>query len=113
MRFGRVVFLRRKIGGDLERQNSAIVIMPQDCVIGRMDWTADQFCRRRDLPMREVERLGIIKFQRSRKIDREVIAQLVLRERRAITIGNLAARSRDIENVCAREFLSFEWWNDF
>src|SRR6266487_5855781 len=103
MRFGGVVFLRRKMGGDLERKNSAIVIMPQDCVIGSADWTADQFCRRRDLPMREVERLGILKFQRRRKVDREIIAQLVLRERRAITIGNLAARSGDIENVSACE----------
>src|SRR5439155_22991805 len=108
MRFGRVVFFRRKIGGDLERKNSAIVIMPQDCVIGSADWTADQFCRGRDLPMREVERLGIVKFQRSRKIDREIIAQLVLRERSAITIGNLAARSGDIANVSAREFLCLE-----
>src|SRR5215208_666476 len=104
MRFGRVVFFRRKTGGDLERKNSAILIMPQDCVIGSADWPADQFCRRRDLPMGEVERLGILKFQRSRKIDREIIAQPVLRERRAITIGNLATRSRDIENVSAREF---------
>src|SRR5213592_407364 len=104
MRFGRVVFVRRKIGCDLERKDSAIVIMPQDCVVRSADWTADQFCRRRDLPMREVERLGILKFQRSRKVDREIIAQLVLRERRAITIGNLAARSGDIENVSARVF---------
>jgi len=42
--------------------------------------------------MGEVERLGIVKFQRSRKIDREIIAQLILRERRAITIGDLTAR---------------------
>src|SRR5207248_2570088 len=112
MRFGRVIFFRRKIGGDLERKNSAIVIMPQDCGIGSADWTADQFGRGRDLPMREVERLGIVKFQRSRKIDREIIAQLVLRERSAITIGNLAARSGDIENVSAREILCLECRNN-
>src|SRR6266550_3895713 len=112
MRFGRVVFFRRKIGGDLERKNSAIVIMPQDCVIGSADWTADQFGCGRDLPMREVERLGIVKFQRSRKIDCELIAQLVLRKRRAIAIGDLAAWSGDIENISAREFLRFECWNN-
>src|SRR5437867_11231874 len=112
MRFGRVIFFRRKIGGDLERKNSAIVIMPQDCGIGSADWTADQFGCGGDLPMREVERLGIVKFQRSRKIDREIIAQLVLRERSAITIGNLAARSGDIENVSPCEFLCLECWND-
>ena len=112
MRFGRVVFVRRKIGCDLERKNSAIVIMSQDCIVGSADWTADQFCRRRALPMREIERLGILKFQRSRKTDREIIAQLVLRERRAITVGDLAARSGDIENVSACEFLCLECWND-
>src|SRR5437762_342170 len=55
---------------------------------------------------------GILKFQRSRKTDREIIAQLVLRERRAITVGDLAARSGDIENVSACEFLCLECWND-
>src|SRR5436305_12159518 len=99
MRFGRVVFLRRKIGGDLERQNSASVIMPQDCVVGRMDWTADEFCRRRDFPVREVERLGIIKFQRGRKIDGEVIAMLALREPCAITVGSVAPGGGEIAVV--------------
>src|SRR5205085_7948169 len=62
--------------------------------------------------MGEVERLGIVKFQRSRKIDREIIAQLILRERGAITIGDLTARSGDIENICAREFLCLECGNN-
>src|SRR5207237_10409642 len=112
MRFGCVVFLRRKIGGVLERENSAIVIVPQDCFVGYADLTTNQFCCRRDLPMREVERLGIAKLQRSRKIDREIIAQLILREGCAVTIGNLAARSGDIENVSARQFLCLERRND-
>ena len=112
MRFGRVVFFRRKIGGDLERQNSAIVIMPQDRFVGHADLAADQFGCRRDLPMREVERLGIAKLQWSRKIDREIIAQLILREGCAVTIGDLAARSGDIENVSARQFLCLERGND-
>jgi len=112
MRFGRVVFFRRKIRGDLERQNSAIVIMPQDCFIGHADLTADQLGRGRDLAMRELKRLGIVKFQRGRKIDGEVIAQLVLRERRAITIGDLAAWSGNVENVSARQFLCLECGNN-
>jgi len=63
--------------------------------------------------MREVERLGIAKLQWSRKIDREIIAQLILREGCAVTIGDLAARSGDIENVSARQFLCLERGNDF
>src|SRR5437868_11882847 len=112
MRFGCVVFFRRKIGGDLERENSAIVIVPQDCFVGYADLATNQFCCRRDLPMRKVERLGIAKLQWSRKIDREIIAQLILREGCAVAIGDLAARSRDIENVSARQFLCLERGND-
>jgi len=44
------------------------------------------------LPMREVERLGIAKLQWSRKIDREIIAQLIC-ARCPITIGDLPAWS--------------------
>src|SRR5437868_10931390 len=113
MRFGCVVFFRRKIGGDLERENSAIVIVPQDCFVGYADLTTNQFCCRRDLPMREVERLRIAKLQWSRKIDREIIAQLILREGCAVPIGDLAARSGNIENVGTREFLSLKCWNNF
>jgi hypothetical protein len=86
--------------------------MPQDCFVGHADLATNQFCCRRDLPMREVERLGIAKLQWSRKIDREIIAQLILRERCAVTIGDLAARSGDIENVSARQFLCLERGNN-
>src|SRR5438105_13884775 len=113
MRFGRVVFFRRKIGGDLERQNPPIVIMPQDRFVPRADLAADQFACRCDLPMREVERLRIAKLQWSRKIDREIIAHLILREGCAVPIGDLAARSGNIENVGTRESWSLNCWNNF
>src|SRR6478672_9645012 len=86
--------------------------MPQDCFVGHADLVTKQFCCRRDLPMREVERLGIAKLEWSRKIDREIIAQLILRQGCAVTIGDLAARSGDIENVSARQFLCLERGNN-
>src|SRR4029077_3168179 len=86
--------------------------MPQDRFVGRADLAVHQFGCRCDLPMREVERLGIAKLQWSRKIDREIIAQLILREGCAVAIGDLAARSGDIENVSARQFLRLEGGND-
>ena len=63
--------------------------------------------------MRKFQGLIVVKFKRGWKIDREIVGQSVLRERRAVSIGNLSARRRDIEDVGAREFLRLEGRNDF
>ena len=58
--------------------------------------------------MRESERLRIGEIERGREIDREIVAQFVLRERRAIAVGDLAARGRNVEHVSARLLLRFQ-----
>src|SRR6476620_5463517 len=63
--------------------------------------------------MRKFQGLIVVKFKRGWKIDRQIVGQPVLRERRAVPIGNLSTRRRDIEDVSAREFLRFEGRNDF
>ena len=62
--------------------------------------------------MREAERLRVGKIKRGGKIDREVVAELVLRERHAVTIGDLAARCGNIQNVGPRQFLRLKCRND-
>ena len=60
-----------------------------------------------NLLMRETERLRVGKIERRREIDREIVTELVLRERHAVAIDDLAARRGDIEDVSARQLLRF------
>ena len=62
--------------------------------------------------MRKAERLIIGKIQRGREIDREIVAQSILRERRTVPIGDLSTRRGDIEDVSPRQFLRLEGRDD-
>ena len=108
MPFGRRVFSFREILRDLERKNSAVVVMAQDGVVSESDLTPDQFGCGRDLLMREIEHLLVVKLERRRKINSQVVAESVLGERRAVPIGDLSARGRNIENISAGKLLRFK-----
>ena len=57
--------------------------------------------------LRVSERLGIGEIEQAREIDRQVVAEFVLGEWRAVPIGDLPARRRDIEDESARLLLCF------
>ena len=63
--------------------------------------------------MRKFQGLAVVKLKWGWKIDRQTVAESVLRERRTVAIGNLSTRRRDIEDVSAREFLRLEGRNNF
>src|SRR5438067_2845799 len=86
--------------------------MPQDGLVRHPDVTAGELFRSRYLPVREIEHLSIAKLKWCRKIDRQVVSQLVLRKRGTVAISDLATRSRDIQDVSARELLRLESGND-
>ena len=67
----------------------------------------------RDLPMRKLQSLIVVKVQRGWKTNRQIVAQSILRERRTVPIGNLSTRRGDVEDVSAREFLRLEGRNNF
>ena len=49
--------------------------------------------------MRKIQRLPVGKIERSRVSYREIVTDLILRERGAISIGDLSARRRNIKDV--------------
>src|SRR5438477_7289524 len=81
------------------------MVMAQDGVLCDPNLAADQFGCGCDLLMREIKHLLVLKFKGRRKIDSQVVAEPVLGERRAIPIGDLSARSRNIEDVSAGKLL--------
>src|SRR6266513_647898 len=81
------------------------MVMAQDGVLCDPNLAADQFGCGCDLLMREIEHLLVFKFKGRRKIDGQVVAEPVLSERRAVPIGDLSARSRNIEDVSAGKLL--------
>ena len=109
--FGRQLLLQtvalflRQILRDLERKDSAIVVMPQDQGVRHAERAAEQFFRGLNFLARISQRLGVGKCERRRKIKRQIVAEFVLRERRAVPIHDLPARRRDVEHVGARRFL--------
>ncbi len=102
----------REILRDLERQNPAVPVMPLDQLVRDLQRTAEQFFGRPNFLLREGEQLRIGEIERRREIDREIVAEPVLRERLAVAIRDLSARRGNIEHVGARELLRLEGGND-
>ena len=89
---------------DLERENAAVVIMPEDQIVRNIQTMTEKFLGLGDSRVRKIQRLPVGKIERSRVIDREIVTDLILRERGAISIGDLSARRRNIKDVGSSHF---------
>jgi hypothetical protein len=78
-----------------------------DCRIGNVKLAIEKLFRHADPLSRIFDRLSIGKVERTGKINRQVVAKLVLRKGNAVTIADLSARRGDIKNVGARKLLRF------
>ena len=106
------VFLLTKVVRYLQRHDSPVAIVTKDRVIRNAELAPDYLaCLDYPLPG-EVQRLRIGKIKRSKEVDNEIVTESILRERRAIAVCDLPTRSRNIENVGARQLLRLERRNN-
>ena len=82
--------------------------MTHDRLIRNPELAPDQLACRIDFLPGKIHRLRTGKIQRRGKIDDEIVAESVLRQRRAAAVCDLPTRRGNIEDVSARELLRLE-----
>lgn len=68
--FGHV--LVGQIFGQNERENAAVVVMLDKCLVGHLEAAAEKFLRGENLPAGEGDRLPVGEFERSGKAEAEI-----------------------------------------
>ena len=86
---------RQQILGDVERENSAVLVVVEDRGVGNFDVAVDEAGCDGDLLFGEGEDFIVRPIEGRGEIDREVVAEAALRERTAIAVGDLASRRGD------------------